>query len=88
MVGICPGGIWHGGLFSSGYMSGGYLSGGICPRTSCVTVHRCFRLSLFSSFAIGVGGLSVLCCLLEAEWPRLPRVCAGSGDFLSCLRRV
>ena len=38
--------------------------------------------------AKGVGGLSVLCCFIGAEWSNLPRVCAGSGGFLSCLRRV
>ena len=32
-----------------------------------------------------VGGPSVLCCCLGAEWPNLPRVCAGSGGFPSCL---
>ena len=37
---------------------------------------------------LGVGAPSVLCCCLGAEWPNLPRVCAGSGCFPSCLRRV
>ena len=37
---------------------------------------------------LGVGGLSVLCCFLGSECQNRPRVCAGSGGFLSCLRRV
>ena len=37
---------------------------------------------------LGVGGLPVLCCLHGAEWPKLSRVCEGSGGFHSCLYRV
>ena len=35
---------------------------------------------------LGVGDPSVPC--IGAECPILPRVCAGSGGFPSCLRRV
>ena len=37
---------------------------------------------------LGVGAPSVLCCCLGTEWSNLLRVCAGSGGFPSCLRRV
>ena len=37
---------------------------------------------------LGVGTPSVLCCCLGDAWPNLLRVCAGSGGFPSCLRRV
>ena len=37
---------------------------------------------------LGVGGTSVLCCYFRAECPNLPRVCACSGGFPSCLRRI
>ena len=30
---------------------------------------------------LGVGGLSVLCCFLGAEWPNLPCVCAVLEDY-------
>ena len=37
---------------------------------------------------LGVGAPLVLCCCLGDEWQNLPRVCACSGGFPSCLRRV
>ena len=37
---------------------------------------------------LGVDAPSVLCCLLGAEYPNLPRVCADSGVFPSCLSQV
>ena len=58
---------------------------------SVLIVVVCESLSWFPAQShplLGVGGLSVLCCFLGAEWPNLPRVVAGSGHLLSCLRRV
>ena len=37
---------------------------------------------------LGVDASSVLCCFLGVEYPNLPRVCADSGDFPSCLSQV
>ena len=56
-----------------------------------VVVRECIVISSSVSAPcplLGVGGLSVLCCFLGAEWPNLPRVCAGSGRFSSFLRLV
>ena len=51
-------------------------------------VHRCFHSDYAPRLLLGVGGLSVLCCFIGAEWSNLHRVCVGSGGFLSCLCRV
>ena len=36
----------------------------------------------------GVGALSVICCCIGDEYPNLLHVCAYSGGFTSCLRRI
>ena len=56
-----------------------------------VVVRQCIVVSGLdpaSRMLLGVGGLSVLCCFIGAEWLNLPRVCAGYGGFISCLCRV
>ena len=37
---------------------------------------------------LGVDAPSLLCCFLGAEFPNLPRMCADSGGFPSCLCKV
>ena len=56
-----------------------------------VAVREC--IAVFGSVSaprpiLAVGTPSILCCCLGAEYPNLPRVCADSGGFPSCLRRV
>ena len=78
--------IWH--IISSGVKSLGCTCSHVVGGSILIVVVReCIVVSSSVSAPpplLGVGGLSVPCCFLWADWPILPRVWAGSGGFLSC----